>query len=251
MTDRRPRSIRASHLISLAAGGLLTAGAVYAGYVLFAWLRYGRQRPVRSDSLLDQLMPIYDIREQQQIDVAAPASTTLAVAAAMDLNQSAISRLIFRTRELLLSGQVTAAPASQGLVADVLAMGWVALAEVSGREIVFGAVTQPWQAHVVFRSIPAGQFTAFAEPEYVKIVWTLRADSRGPNASTFRTETRAVATDEAARRKFRWYWAFLSPGIYLIRYLSLHPLRRAAERRSRAAIASPSCASAGAAAAKS
>jgi hypothetical protein len=37
------------------------------------------------------------------------------------------------------------------------------------------------------------------------------------NASIFRTETRAVATDAVARAKFRRYWSFLSPGISLIR----------------------------------
>jgi hypothetical protein len=42
-----------------------------------------------------------------------------------------------------------------------------------------------------------------------------------------------VATDAAARSKFRWYWARFSPGIVLIRRLSLGPLRRDAERLAR------------------
>jgi hypothetical protein len=50
----------------------------------------------------------------------------------------------------------------------------------------------------------------------------------------FLTETRAVATDPDARRKFRSYWAFASPGIAAIRWLSLLPLRKDAERRARA-----------------
>jgi len=47
----------------------------------------------------------------------------------------------------------------------------------------------------------------------------------GAGRSIFRTETRAVATDAAARAKFRWYWSFLSPGIALSRMLSLRRLR--------------------------
>jgi hypothetical protein len=86
---------------------------------------------------------------------------------------------------------------------------------------------------VVFRALPPQQFLAFAQPDYVKIVWTLRADTIGANASIFRTETRAVATDTAARAKFRRYWSFLSPGIILIRWASLRPLRADAERRAR------------------
>ena len=49
----------------------------------------------------------------------------------------------------------------------------------------------------------------------------------------FRTETRAVATDQRARARFRKYWAFASPGIVLIRWLSLRPVKREAERRAR------------------
>jgi hypothetical protein len=107
------------------------------------------------------------------------------------------------------------------------------LAEVPGREIVMGAITQPWQANVVFRPLPPDQFIAFNEGDHVKIVWTLRADAIGAATSIFRTETRAVATDGAARAKFRRYWSFLSPGIILIRWASLGPLKREAERRSR------------------
>jgi hypothetical protein len=62
---------------------------------------------------------------------------------------------------------------------------------------------------------PSGAFAAFAEPDYVKIVWMLRADPIGDTASIFRPETRAIATDLVARSKFRRYWSLLSPGIIL------------------------------------
>jgi len=54
----------------------------------------------------------------------------------------------------------------------------------------------------------AAEFAAFAQPGFVKIVWTLRVH-------------------------FRTYWAFASPGIALIRWLSLSPLKREAEHRAR------------------
>ena len=96
-----------------------------------------------------------------------------------------------------------------------------------------GAVTQPWMADVVFRPLPPEEFAAFRDPDYVKIVWTLRADPVGPAESVFRTETRAVATDSVARAKFRRYWSLLSPGIILIRWASLGQLKADAERRAR------------------
>ena len=107
------------------------------------------------------------------------------------------------------------------------------LAEEPDREIVMGAVTQPWYADVVFRPVPPDEFVTFNKPDFVKIVWTLRADATSPHESLFRTETRVVTTDAAARAKFRWYWARFSPGIWLIRQLSLGPMRRDAERHAR------------------
>jgi hypothetical protein len=65
----------------------------------------------------------------------------------------------------------------------------------------------------------------------VKIVWTLEAEPLGLALTRFRTETRVLATDEEARRKFRSYWRWARFGIVLIRLLMLPSLRREAERR--------------------
>lgn len=76
-------------------------------------------------------------------------------------------------------------------------------------------------------------FSAFQEPDLVKIAWTLRADPMNGGESIFGTETRAIATDAGARAKFHRYWAFLSPGIILIRWAMLPALKADAERRAR------------------
>jgi hypothetical protein len=102
-----------------------------------------------------------------------------------------------------------------------------------------GAVTQPWESNVVFRPLSPAAFAQFDEPNYVKIVWTLRADPLGTRESMFRTETRAVATDPVARAKFRKYWSFLSPGIILIRGAMLGPVRADAEQWARGARGAP------------
>ena len=85
----------------------------------------------------------------------------------------------------------------------------------------------------MFRALPPEEFADFHDPGYAKIVWTLRADPIGGSESVFRTETRVTTTDAVSRSKFRRYWSLLSPGILLIRRLSLQPLRREAERRAR------------------
>jgi hypothetical protein len=229
---RRHSCLRARAGI-LAAGVGMAAGA-YGAYAAVAWYRYGRTRQATGperDELLDGFVPDYDIVERHHIHVGAPAAVTLVAACEQDLLRLPLVRTIFRTRELVLRSAPDDRAQPRGLLAAMRALGWGVLAEVPGREIVAGAVTRPWEANVTFRAVPPTEFASFSEPGLVKIAWTLRADPVDEDTSIFRTETRAVATDAATRARFRRYWAFVSPGIGLIRLLSLKPLKRDAERR--------------------
>jgi hypothetical protein len=218
------------------AGALGVAGAAYASCVAAAWLGYGRPTPPGDDDadpLLDRFMPLYDVAERHHTRVAAPADITFTAACEQDFMRLPAVRAIFRAREIILGAHADATMRPRGLLALTRSLGWGVLAEVPGREVVMGAVTQPWLADVVFRALPPEEFAGFDEPDFVKIIWTLRVDPAGSDRSIFRTETRVVATDAAATSKFRWYWARFSPGITLIRRLSLRPLRRDAEGRAR------------------
>lgn len=227
---------RADRVLRWAAAGAGFAAAAYATHVGVTWYRYGTPRPgegADADPLLDEFMPTYEVSERHHIGVDAPPDVTLATAADMEFQQSAVVRAIFRARELVLGTEAGGEVLPKGLLAQVKGLGWGVLADKPGREIVMGAVTQPWKANVVFRAVPPDQFRAFCEPGYVKIAWTLRVDPAGSGRSIFRTETRVTTTDAEARRRFRWYWARFSPGIILIRHFMLRPLKRAAERTSR------------------
>lgn len=219
----------------LAAGAGVAAGA-YATSVGLAWHRYGRARHANADEvdpLLDRFMPFYDVVERHRIQIAAPAAIALAAAEEQDLFHLPLVRAIFRARELVLGATPDSGPHLRGLLSQVQALGWGILADLPGREIVLGSVTKPWEANPTFRALPPEEFAAFDEPGYVKIAWTLRADAAGESSSVFRTETRAAATDPIARARFRRYWALASPGIGMIRSLSLRPLKHDAERRVR------------------
>jgi hypothetical protein len=218
------------------AAGVGVAAAAYGASVATTWYRYGDPappRPEEQDPLLDRFMPSYDVAERHHVRIAAPSAVTLAAARDVDLQGSPVVRGIIKAREVILGATRDDRPRPRGLLAEVQALGWGVLAEVPERELVVGAVTKPWEANVTFRALPPDQFAAFSEPGYVKIAWTLRAESIGTTDSIFRTETRAVATDATARAKFRRYWAFLSPGIILIRWAILGPLKNEAERRAR------------------
>jgi hypothetical protein len=251
VTDKR-RNRTATRWLAAGAGAAVGG---YAALVARAWLRYGHVTPGTDgerDALLDGVMPEYEIVERHHVRVRAPVDVTFAAANAIDFQRSAIARAIFKTRELVMgshptdplqSGDLPGSPGPSGPAGSFLAqmhtIGWGELARTPGREVVMGAVTQPWQADVVFHPLPPAEFTAFREPGYVKIAWTLRADPVSANESIFRTETRAVATDPVARAKFRRYWSFVSPGIIVIRWMLLGPLKRDAEGQSAPRLSSP------------
>jgi hypothetical protein len=215
-----------------AAAGLATAG--YATYAGITWCLYGSPRRAcrgSKDELLDMFMANYEVADRHRIYVAAPAEISLAAATEIQLEDSALIRAIFKGRELVLGSEPDRKVRPKALLEEVKSLGWGVLAELPGREIVIGAITKPWEPNPVFRALPPDEFSGFNEPGYVKIIWTLRTNPVGNGQSIFRTETRAVATDVEARRKFRRYWAFLSPGIIAIRSVMMPAVKAEAERR--------------------
>jgi hypothetical protein len=151
----------------------------------------------------------------------------------MDLAQSAIIRGTFRGRELILGAQPDKVRSPRTLLAWAKELEWAVLAEIPDREIALGAVTRPWDANPVFRPLPPHEFAGFREPGYAKIVWTLRADSINPTESVARTETRVATTDQTARKAFQRYWSLVSPGVEVIRWVSLRLVKKEAEGRIR------------------
>ncbi|HET9985914.1 MAG TPA: hypothetical protein VFQ38_20110 [Longimicrobiales bacterium] len=222
---------RRRRLLVILPGLVLAPALGWGAYAAVAWLTFGHPRPAgTSDPLMDRHLPHPDIAEVHQTRVAAPPSVTYAVARRMDLQRSGIIHAIFRGRELILGATPDARRPHVPLVDELLSLGWGVLEDVPGRQLVFGAVTQPWRTDVVFRALPRESFASFDSAGYVKIVVTLAVDSVGPSDSVFRTETRALATNPAARAKFRRYWSVFSPGILLIRREAVRLVRREAER---------------------
>jgi hypothetical protein len=226
---RKPRHIASKLLIA----GLGLASATYATYAGLTWLRYGKPKPSNSDNVdpaLDAFMPGFDVVDRFQVRIKAPPDVSLAAVERINLTSSRLVRAIFKAREWILRSKPDDFQRPTGFTSEMKSLGWVALKEIPGRELVFGAATKPWEANPVFRSIPAEEFLAFKEPDFVKIALTLRADPDGDSHTMFRTETRAVATDAEARRKMRWYWSLLSPGIIAIRRILLPRIKAEAEQ---------------------
>jgi hypothetical protein len=180
---------------------------------------------------LDRFIPRPDISDRHQITIHAPAAMVMDVARQFDLQSIPLVRAIFWLRTKLMRATGPATWGRAGLVAETLGIGWGVLVDEPDRLFIAGALCQPWQADVVFTPVPAQRFEQDATPDRVKIAWTLEAETLGPELTRLSTETRAVATDDAARVRFRRYWRRFGIGIVVIRRLLLPAVRRRAERR--------------------
>ena len=204
-----------------------------------------RSRGLKEDShlevnrLIDIFIPYPDVRERHETIVHAPANVVLEVARNFDMLSLPLVRGIFWLRAKFLRATAARRTHPKGLVEDMISIGWGVLADEPGRILVAGAFCQPWHGDVVFQSIPPEQFATFAEPDQVKIVWTLEAAALEDAVTRFATETRVRATDDRARTKFRRYWRIFSPGILMIRRLLLRSVRQQAERQWRAMTSLP------------
>lgn len=190
-------------------------------------------------SVLDRFVPRPDMGGRHEITIHAPAELVLDVARNFDMQSIPMVRAIFWLRAKVLRARMPAARPPTGLVSEMLGLGWGCLAEEPGYFFIAGAACQPWQADVVFSPIAPEQFATYAEPDQVKIAWTLETVALGPTLTRFATETRVVATNDQARTKFRRYWRIFGIGIVMIRRLLLPALRRQAERQWQAVRPSP------------
>jgi hypothetical protein len=213
------------------------SGSIYViALLLFALmpaLIVFRKNGFSGSGLIESFISYADVAESHEIVVRAPADLVFDVARNLDLLSLPIVSAIFRLREKLFRSKSEPRSHRQGLVAETMALGWGVLVERPHRELVVGAVTQPWVGDVKFRPIPPEQFASFAEPDLVKIAWTLEVDPVERGLTRFRTQTRVLATDENARRKFRRYWRLTGAGIILIRWLANRAIRRESEGRVR------------------
>jgi hypothetical protein len=182
-------------------------------------------------SSLDRFIPRPDVRERFEISIRAPAPIVMEVASNFDMQSLPLVKTIFWLREKVMRSGRHAPRRPQGVLEEMQALGWGLLAEQRGRLVVFGARCQPWRADVTFSALHADDFAAYAEPDQVKIAWTLETDEQGPALTRLVQETRAAATDETARTSFLRYWRWARFGIVSIRLLLLPAIRRVAEQR--------------------
>jgi hypothetical protein len=185
------------------------------------------------ESLLDQLLPRFDVRRVHEEWVPAPA----------DVVYSAVKQVTGREVRVLmpleflrwlpgfLMRRKPFWPDPSAPLLTAFTVGVVLLGERPGTEVVAGAVGRFWRI-VGNEGAPVrtrAEFVAFSEPGYAKaaIAFTVLPEREG---SRVKTETRVVGTSAEATRLLRRYWLVIRPGSDAIRRSWLAAIRRRALR---------------------
>jgi hypothetical protein len=147
-------------------------------------------------TLLDEVLPAWDFDERHGVRAAAPAGRLLDAVRQVTPAEAPLLRVLFAVRGLRVR-------ADEPLWEQLRAGGFRLLGERPD-ELVAGAIGRPWR--VWERTRRDADFAAFAQPGYAKMAIGFRARD-----GELVTETRVLATSDAARRAFRAYWLVVGP----------------------------------------
>jgi len=177
---------------------------------------------VATASLLDEVMPEFDVRSRHARRVAAPAERVAEAVEAHRLGPAAT--VLLRLRGIR---------APSGPISEVLGrVGFTVLAERPGVEVVAGTNGRFWAVHELANmEAPAdvASFRAFDRPGWAQGAVSVRVDPRGDGSSELSTETRVRCVDDRARRRFELYWRCIGPFSAWLRRDFLRAVARAAE----------------------
>jgi hypothetical protein len=186
-----------------------------------------------AESLLDHLLPRFDVRQVHETWVPAPADVVYSAVKQVKGREVRVLRPLEFLRGLpgFLIGRPPFLPdPSAPLLAEFTA-GVVPLGERPSREVVAGAVGRFWRTagNEAARVRTPADFVAFSQPGYAKaaIAFTVFPERDGTRV---RTETRVAATSVEATRLFGRYWLVIRPASDAIRRSWLAAIRRRALR---------------------
>ena len=185
-----------------------------------------------SHMLIDTLMPTYHFNEVHTLTIKAPPERVYQAILQVTPQEIALLRPLFWLRSLGGCGSLGGERQARAAVLDEMrAQGFMQLDEAPGRELLLGTVGQFWSLSASPQTLGSTpEFFAFSQPGFVKAAMNFFVTDAGDGASRVVTETRILATDAAARRRFGLYWRVIYPGSALIRIMWLRAVKRRAEQ---------------------
>jgi hypothetical protein len=187
-------------------------------------------------TVLDRLVPTFEAAERHSATIAASADQVWAVLSQVTVGELRLFRLLMGLRVLpgwLLGRPRVRFDADESLLGWAVRFGFTILGQDAPRELVVGAIGQPWRL-VGGRGIAVAgghDFAAFDQAGYAKMAANFRlAPFAVGRAVQLSTETRVACTDAASARRFARYWWLIRPASSAIRRSWLAAIKRRAER---------------------
>jgi hypothetical protein len=179
---------------------------------------------------LDELLPSFDVAAQYDILVQASLADTATALERSDFSQARLTRILIGLRTL---GRTPPDDKIGTQVERLRRRGFVELAAVPQKEIVFGIVGRFWRLDSgIITGLSAEEVLAFHTDGYAKAVWNFALVAESDRTTRVLTETRIQTFGRSARRKFRAYWLVVGPFSGLIRREILEIVKRNAEANS-------------------
>jgi len=187
-------------------------------------------------TVLDRLVPTFQAAERHSTTIAASANHIWAALAQVTIGELGLFRLLMGLRALpgrLLGNPRARFDADEPLLGWAVRFGFAILGEEVRRELVVGAIGQPWRLAGGRAIAVAGgeDFADFDQAGYAKMAANFRlAPIAGDRAIQLSTETRVACTDASSARRFARYWWLIRPASGAIRRSWLAAIKRRAER---------------------
>jgi hypothetical protein len=187
-------------------------------------------------TVLDRLVPSFQAVERHSTTIAASPDQVWAALSQVTAGELRVFRVLMGVRAL--PGRLARSPrarfdADEPLLGWAVRFGFSILGEDARRELVVGAIGQPWRlAGGRGMAVAGGQdFAAFDQPGYAKMAANFRLNLvAGGRATRLSTETRVACTDPNSARRFGRYWRLIRPASGAIRHSWLTAIKRRAER---------------------
>jgi hypothetical protein len=180
----------------------------------------------RSDRLLlDEYLPTFEVTQIQHAVVDGAPAEAYDRLRRLDFMSSRLVRALVKaqavpdriSRRLHGREQLPGYP-RHATLDDMLATdAWVLLVEDPGREMVLGLLWPLGGAGTEIPKVTPQQWTAFAQPGYAKVAWSLAARPYGTERALLTSEARTQTTDPATSRRFRLIWRGLAPFAALLK----------------------------------
>jgi hypothetical protein len=189
---------------------------------------------VGRETLLDDVMAVYDVRSRHTIRVGASPATVYRAAREADLGRPALvqAMLGLRVAPAWLGSAVRgfrwSVETSSGR-RSVGAVNFTLIAEVPDNEFVLGIMGRFWTLSGGVIPASPERFRELPPAGLAQAVWNFRVEPSG-NGTELSTETRVRCADPATRRQFMRYWRLIRLGSGLMRRSMLRHIRNSAER---------------------